>query len=369
MIISIYVIITTRTVDTTSDSFKKENENIEFNLKNEKKIDSILTESVLHLADLINNDHMTYTEWVKYIRNLPPIDIDGHKYFLIGHESVPYSDELIVIMTPTSSFTNEYKYNTLWSEWYLQESSFEVTSDFNVEKNHNYIMMQKAKINIPQSLSYNRIDPKSEQNVVKNSIYVKWISKEGHTGIIYYGYNVENLNSNKKQKYLDLIYKLDLSLTSFLLLITSLIILSTNSKYNIFKALLFLFVTHIYIFIYLNTDEPYSSDIKTETEKNDDITASILGMSFLSGVNIFIMNFIYKNKKQLFIEISCMFGVSIILLLVAIYKALSKNYLSDLISARITNQLVFNLAVFLNGTIILNFLFYNIFYIYKKKLH
>ncbi len=127
-------------------------------------------------------------------------------------------------------------------------------------------------------------------------------------------------------------------------------------------------MSHLYILSFLDTDEPYSSDIQTEIQKEQDIGSSILGMSFLSGVNIFIMNFIYQNKKELFLEISAMFGVSILLLLVAIYKAAHKNYLSDLISARITNQLVFNLAVFLNGFIIMNFIFYTLFYIYKKKL-
>ena len=124
----------------------------------------------------------------------------------------------------------------------------------------------------------------------------------------------------------------------------------------------------MYIFFYLNTNEPYLSDIETEIKRNEGMTTSILGVSFLSGVNIFIMEFIYQNKKEFFIEITCMFGVSILLLLISIYKTLSKNYLSDLISARITNELVFNLAVFLNGTIIVNFLLYSIFYIYKKKL-
>lgn len=368
IIISIYLIITNNLVDTNSDNFKKENANIEFNLKNEEKIKKKLTERVLYLAGLINNDELRYDEWVEYIRTLPPLDIDGHKYYLIGHEVVPNSDDLIVIMTPSSNFTTDYGYNTLWSEWYLQESAFEITGGFNVEKHHNNVMVQKAKINLPQSLSYNRIDPKSEENVIKNSIYVKWISKEGHEGILYYGYNVENLNANKNKKYFDLIYKEDLIFTSLSIFITSLIILSTKSEYIIYKAIFFILITHLYIFFYLNTNEPYLSDIETEIKRNEGMTTSILGVSFLSGVNIFIMEFIYQNKKEFFIEITCMFGVSILLLLISIYKTLSKNYLSDLISARITNELVFNLAVFLNGTIIVNFLLYSIFYIYKKKL-
>jgi hypothetical protein len=370
IVISIYIIIKYDLIETHDENFHKLNKTVEFNLKNEEKIKKILTERLLYVTGLINNGEMSYDEWLKYIRNLPILEIEGNKYYLVGHEYVEDTKEIITIMTPPSfNWPNGYNYSTLWSEWYLQEAAFEISGGFNVEKNHNEVMLRKGKINVPQTLSYNRIDHGTSQNVVKNSIYVKWISKEGHEGVLYMGYYIENLNENIEKKNLDLIYKPDLIFSSLLLLLVSLIILSTKSEYSIYKAIFFILMSHLYILSFLDTDEPYSSDIQTEIQKGQDIGSSILGMSFLSGVNIFIMNFIYQNKKELFLEISAMFGVSILLLLVAIYKAAHKNYLSDLISARITNQLVFNLAVFLNGFIIMNFIFYTLFYIYiyKKK--
>jgi hypothetical protein len=78
------------------------------------------------------------------------------------------------------------------------------------------------------------------------------------------------------------------------------------------------------------------------------------------------MNFIYKKNIKLFIETGCIFGTSILLLLTALFKSTNQNYVDEVIGARITNQLVFNVAVFLNGLIIFNFVFYT-FVISKLK--
>jgi len=131
------------------------------------------------------------------------------------------------------------------------------------------------------------------------------------------------------------------------------------------KSISFLILSNIYLLFFINRNE-YYSNLVVENKKTEEINSSILDVSFLSSVNIFIMNFIYAKHKQLFVETAAIFGVSIILLLTAIYKSTNKNTLSEIVGARITNQLVFNMSIFLNAAIICNFLYYSVFITRKR---
>ena len=86
----------------------------------------------------------------------------------------------------------------------------------------------------------------------------------------------------------------------------------------------------------------------------------MLGLSFLSGVNIYILKSLYKNKTVFFKETSFIFGVSIIFLLITIYKYKTPEVIEDIIVKRITGQLTFNFAVLLNMLILVNFIVYTL---------
>jgi hypothetical protein len=90
------------------------------------------------------------------------------------------------------------------------------------------------------------------------------------------------------------------------------------------------------------------------------ITYSILILSFLSGVNIYILKSLFENKKNFFQETAFIFGLSIVLILMSIYKYKNANDMSNLITHRVSSQLTFNLAVLFNMFILINFIFYSL---------
>jgi len=350
-----------------SDKLKLLKEKIEFNVKNENMIDTVIKEKIQSYADLINQKKMDYDEWCNFLRKKNAIRIGNYDYTLAALQSVPKSKEIISIVAAKSE---ELKGNldiSLFSEIVKLKSASQIDGVNTLETVHPLVMIRTSQIDKVYYLTYRWIDPDTNENVIRKSFYTKWESKDGLEGVIMIGYNIEDINFLKRYKYIDLIYKPELVLTSLLLFVLSIVIYKIQSfDYIRIKSMIFLIVSNIYLLFFISRNEFYSS-ISTELQKMQEINSSILDLSFLSSVNIFIMNFIYSKHSKLFVETAAIFGVSIILLLTAIYKSTTKNSLYEIVGARITNQLVFNMSIFLNAAIILNFLYYTIFISNKKK--
>jgi hypothetical protein len=219
-------------------------------------------------------------------------------------------------------------------------------------------MIRLAKLNDIQYITYFNVDTQSKKTVLRKQWYTKWQTTDGKEGVICLGYTLNNITDNNKYRYIDMVHKPELIFTSILIFILSVVIFQINSfdKSHI-KSVLLLILLNAYLTMFINTKENITSS-SNEINKNNTINSNILGISFLSTVSIFILNFIYKKNIKLFIETGSIFGVCIILLLTALFKTTNQNYVDEVIGARITNQMVFNVAVFLNGLIIFNFVFY-----------
>jgi hypothetical protein len=341
-------------------------EKIKFNIENEKEIDKIIRKKIQDYADLINNNTMSYDDWCTFLRKNNAVKIGDYDYTLACLQSVPNSDEIISIVAAKSE---ELKGNldiSLYSEIVKLKAANQIDGVNTLETVHPKVMIKTSRLNEVFYLTYRWVDPDTNENVIRKTFYTKWKTKEGESGIIMIGYNVENINFIKRYRYIDLIYKPELCLTSILLFILSVVIFRIKSyEYVKVKSVAFLVLSNIYLLFFINRSEYYST-ITTEVARNAEINSSILDVSFLSSVNIFIMNFIYSKHNSLFVETAAIFGVSIILLLTAIYKSTTKNNFAEIVGARITNQLVFNMSIFLNAAIIFNFLYYSVF-INKKK--
>jgi len=341
-------------------------EKIKFNIKNEKEIDKTIRQKIQSYADLINNNKMSYDEWCTYLRKHNAVRIGDYDYTLACLETVPNSDEIISIVAAKSE---ELKGNldiSLYSEIVKLKAANQIDGANTLETVHPTVMIKTSRINEVFYLTYRWVDPDTNENVIRKTFYTKWKTNDGKSGIIMIGYNVENINFIKRYRYIDLIYKPELLLTSMLLFILSVVIFRIKSyEYVKIKSVVFLILSNIYLLFFINRSEYYST-ITNEIARNAEINSSILDLSFLSSVNIFIMNFIYAKHNSLFVETAAIFGVSIILLLTAIYKSTTKNNFAEIVGARITNQLVFNMSIFLNAAIIFNFLYYSVF-INRKK--
>ena len=129
------------------------------------------------------------------------------------------------------------------------------------------------------------------------------------------GYNIENLHLNNKYKNFQYIYKPELLLGSVISIILSLFIIKIDSrKYYKTNAFVYLIIFNIYIFLFINIPGNLIK-INDENQKIKKINSSILSLSFLSSIFLFILTNVRTKNNSLFIELSLLFSISIILLL------------------------------------------------------
>jgi hypothetical protein len=324
-----------------------------------KEVEHFLTTQLKEYSSLINDKKMSYNEWINFIKKKDVIKKFNDIFLINIFQKVPNSDEIIAIHIHNTN-NDQIKYDNMpWSDALLVKTSNEIDGEEHLTKDVPNTMINMAKMNSVDYITNFNIDPITRNNVIRKVFFTKWKDNQGHEGIITLSYQTTNFSRLMTFKYFDYIHKTELCLTSILLFITSFVLFYIETfKYSEIKALFFLLISNIYLTYFINTREMITN-IKNEISKYERINSSILDISFLSGVNIFVINFIFKDHKKLFVETAVIFGVSILLLLTAIYKSTNQNYIEEIIGSRVTNQLVFNMAVFFNAIIILNFLFYS----------
>jgi len=109
----------------------------------------------------------------------------------------------------------------------------------------------------------------------------------------------------------------------------------------------------------MNTTEGITT-LAVEQDKVKDINDGILSISFLVAVNIFIIETLkkFKQKYSLHNESAFLFCLSLVLLLLSLYKKTNYSTINDMRAERIQKQLMFNLSIFINLFILINYLIF-----------
>ncbi len=215
--------------------------------------------------------------------------------------------------------------------------------------------------NINDGYKYYWYDPIYRELVQKKSFAIQ-LKKKDYDGFIGAGFNIKSISKEYSEIYYDNIYKDRLYPISFFMFIGSFLVYSFIKENNFWKVvILFLLIPNIYILYYLNITEDVSS-VEQEETRLKAINDGVLSISFLVSVNIFILNSLASNKnlinKPIFLESSVIFSLSLLLLLFSIYKQTNFNSIADMKSNRITKQLTFNLVVYYNLFIVINYLLF-----------
>lgn len=118
-----------------------------------------------------------------------------------------------------------------------------------------------------------------------------------------------------------------------------------------------------YIFMYFK-NEDFEATFEVEKEKVNNINNGILSVSFLIGVNIFILNTLEKGKIfYLQKETSLLLVFTLIILIMSTFKTTTYKYVNDLTKVRSQKELLLNYSLILNIFNIFNYAFY----IYKSN--
>jgi len=351
----LYIIYKKRNVDNSVDL------DVDFNIKNVTKIDEFIKKTVKERIELLTSGKLSYQEWIDYNNKNNSFAFDkDHTYYIFLYEVE--KDNRTVI---TRVHINKQYINLEWSNILNDQQNNLLFVKQTTDPDLILHMYDMGSYTIPNKIAYfwteyNTITGKN-QTILKNSIIYKWDGKKiDKTGVIGMGYAVEDLSSTNIFYYYDYIHYLYVIVISILTFAVTLVLYKLNTRNNsissILKPLGFLLVTNMYILYFLHSNEFIGSS-EIEKSKITDINSGILSVSFLVGVNTFIITSLKRSlKKNLFIESGLIFGVSLILLLFSAFKITNFSTIAELVQDRISNQLVFNFSIILNIFVIVNYI-------------
>ena len=293
-------------------------------------------------------------DWVDFNKKENLIYIDNKPYYFFIFKSISDDKNLFQVLAH-----HKKKFiNMTWNDIYdQQQNNFLFMKEKTNEKliEQMYILSKKKKNDVIV-LRYYWTDPIKNEITLKESI-IKYWEKDGESGIIGSGYTLMNLSDNIKITYKDYTYHLSSFVYIFMTGFTSIFLL----KRNIILSLTFLIVS-LFSYIKYENSEEYVGSNDTEMEKNNSINSMLLSLSFLVGVNVFIIKSIQQRtsyKPEHFQEIIVLFTCSVSLILISIINFSSPNDVDELMSYRISKQLIFNLAVFINIVIIFTYVLHS----------
>jgi hypothetical protein len=330
-----------------------------YNNENKDKLKKLFSEKVIKYYKEVTNSSLILENTVNSIlKDESVFEVDNYKYYIFIYKKINNSDEFVYYLAhdPKQKFM-VIKDIISDKKDILLHLKYDITND---------IIKYMLNTGIPgkiNTISYYWIDPFTNESVKKTSFYTTFVNKYNEKGVIGIGIDIENLSHKTLSYNYSVINPLLVVVLSLISFIITIILYNISKKVNntfIQKTKIFMFFLSINLYLgYFLIQKENISTLENENEKNNMINQSILNLSFLTGVNIFIIQSIYKKKPILFKETSLLFGVSIILLLFVNYKPTTGQRIEDVYNDRVTKQLFFNMCIILNIIIILNFIIYS----------
>ena len=318
--------------------------------KNFNEIENQMNEALKYRVELLNTNKMKYDSWLKYNKENDILNVSDNSFYFFIFEYINNQDDFLTLVHANPEYIN-----LVWKDVMKdQKENFPFIKEETNDKliNNMYELGQFDNIN---KIKYYWTDPIEKTLIKKESLFLKWYDKNNKkSGVIGIGYNTNNILETNTINYSEYIHYI------YLIIINSIILIITYFTYYLnvskLKSVILLIFTSLYVINFINSKELIGS-FASENTKIQNINSSVLGISFLIGVNIFILTSLKKEVKQkLFIESGLIFSISVILLLVVMFKVTNYMNIRHLMEDRISTQLVFNFAILLNMFVIINYI-------------
>lgn len=328
---------------------------------NKKELIEKMYQELNNRIELLNSKKMSYNDWLKYNNDNISVNINSNKMNIFIFEDLFNNDNFI----NRANVYNQY-IGLSWEDIVKATNDQLVFSKYSTDKDLllNANSLSEISKNNRSTILYYWVDPQSIIVYKRLGHFVSWKDPVTKTkGIMGISYNIEELKD--EYKYIQFINKQDILFVSFITFFISYIIcnIEKNTFNAKFKSYLFLVVSNIFILYYLNKGEGINSP-NTELEKMNNINVNVLSLSFLTGINTFILNsFKNDNKNELYKESSILFAIALIFLLNTLMRITNYETTNDVIRLRVTNQFKFDFAILINTFIILS---YSMFLLSKR---
>jgi len=350
----IYTKYNKHTLKNTPTKVTKE---LAFNTKNQDRLQSIFSERIDNAINLLKEKGMTTEKWSKIQRKDIMFKVDDMSYYMFIYVKVQIAVNKQTFIC-VSHVAEEYE----GLEWADIVKSTETSMMFNkYTVDHNLIANMyndpRQKDTSHPYIKYYWVDPLTGNTVEKQSTFGKWVSSDGSEGIMGIGYTVKNIGESSTRVHNEHIHVGKVIFTYLVIILITMIIYLSGSNsdvYKVPKALLFMISMTTYVILFTNVQENPNS-YEAEVQKLDGILRSLMSVAFMSSVSIYINTKLKKVDRSLYIENSCLFAATILMLLISSLSSTNYKTISELIQVRVSKQFFFNFAILLNVYIVINF--------------
>ena len=338
----------------------KLDENIKYNNEHYEEISQFLREKVKERVSWLTSGKMNYTEWVEYTSKNPSVTFEeGHFYNFFICERGTFKQAGDSDVFKIAGNQNEKYVNVTWKDIYSDASDQFVFLKQSLDPSTLLRFFEFGKTGVVNEISYYWVDYIEGEltPILENSFFmIIPASEHNNEAVISVSMNMENLKTENKFYYAKNIrmgYVVVLSVLTFIISILLHVSSLSTSKYI---GYVFLIVTNIYLTMFLTSTE-YRGNPETESKKIKQINSGVLSVSFLIGVNTFIISSLTKKQHiDLFMQSGIIFSISIILLLFVLVKVTDYITISDMVKNRLTNQLYFNFSLLLNIFVVITYI-------------
>ena len=329
---------------------------IEFNNSYYEEIHQHIYHVLKERVNLLVSGKMSYKEWLEYMDKNKIVKIKDYEYYFFvferGDDRGNEGDVIKTIIHANADYVG-LSWTDVMKDIGEKFVFLRQTTDPNLIKN----FFQIGKMGITK-MNYFWPDPIASIPVKKESQIITIPKGKDHNELsVGIGLDLEDLDKSNRFQYSNVIHWSYLIIISLLTFLISIIVsIFSNKRAPIFKPYMFLFLTNLYLLHFLTNSE-YHGTTETEIKKIDQINNGILSVSFLVGVNTFIITSLTKTSNiELFTQSAVVFAISVILLLFSAFKVTDAITINELIEDRIGNQLIFNFSILLNAFVVLNYI-------------
>jgi len=341
-------------------------QDIDYNKTNSSELITLFDETITQRVNLLKS--ISYADWLKYnndncILNYGDGNYEINVFERIQNNLVDYiaiSDSILRVGKDTEYIGMSY------SDIIKEKNYSFLFSMFSLSPNMVNQMYDSSKATgVVNTADYYWLDYISHRAVKKKFVFFNYEKKSENgdetkiEGVICISYVVNDVELDYSNKYYDFMESSFLISISVTIFISSIILYLSTNKQDIIKPLILLVGSNAYLTYFMSTTEGVTS-LVTEQEKVKDINDGILSISFLVAVNIFIIETLkkVKTKYSLHNESAFLFCLALILLLLALYKKSNYNKIDNVRAHRIEKQFMYNLSIFINLFILVNYLAY-----------
>ena len=246
IIVIVQVIITIYTEPYESKTKRELEARIKYNLEHKDEILKKFGEKILEIAKPINSDKMGFDEWLTWVNTLPPLETGGNKYYYTIWEQViqENGEEDYVLIHYGDPKYEGLNYKDFRDEIY----EIAINAKHLITNDSSRYAIETGGIGKVDGFVYYWLDPLSQQSVKKESVNTIFRDKNGKHGYISAAIDLEDLSETNSFKYYTHIRPITLFITSIMTISVSIIIYNLNAmKYSNIRAIVFLFVSNIYL--------------------------------------------------------------------------------------------------------------------------